>query len=349
MITLPATTMPASNYGGLQSVLRYDLRGQRAKVEVPQTVSTATTAETDIQLVSPADDTVSLSEISGNLSAAQYIAGTGSSLHMAPYDPVAERWWAFREDAGTLLFETSPDGVTYTTFYSMPAPAFVADSAFILESGSFESVTNGGAGHFDNVNGGVATGSFCPASTLRDDFSSGTLGDQWAGSYTSGGCTYAESGGQLAFALGTSGGEECSVRSGTAFDLTNDAIFTEVVTTPGIAQTYMVLRASVLGSEDVEIVVAGTLLECGQIIANNYTTSCSIPFDPVAHHFLRLRGSDGMLAYETSPDGMTWTTRAQIARPIALDAVQLSLAAGTNGAPAAASTAAFGTFDVLPP
>lgn len=349
VITLPATTGAASNYGGFQSVLYYDVRGQRVKAEVPQTVSTATTADTDIQLVSPQDDTVSITEQGGNLMATQYIGGTTAVLGTTPYDPVAQRWWAFREAAGTLSFETSADGIAFTAFHSMPAPAFVSQSVFILEAGSFESVMNAGAGHFDNLNGGVATGSFCPASTLRDDFSTGTIGDQWASSYTSGGCTYAESGGNFNVALGTGAGQDCSLRSATAFDLTNDAVFTEVVASPGVTQTYMALRASVLSGEDVEIVVAGTLLQCAQIIGGNYTTSCSIPYDPVAHHFLRLRGAAGMLAWETSPDGTTWTTRAQATPPIPLDAVQLSLAAGTNGAPAAATSAAFGTFDVLPP
>src|SRR6185312_1622148 len=40
VITLPATTLASSNYGGFQSVLRFDLRGQRVAVEVPQTTST---------------------------------------------------------------------------------------------------------------------------------------------------------------------------------------------------------------------------------------------------------------------------------------------------------------------
>lgn len=349
VITLPATTAASSNYGGFDSVLRYDARGQRITVEVPQTVSAATTAQTDIQLVSPADDTVSIVEESGKLFATQYIGGTGAMLDMIPYDPVAHRWWAFHEDAGTLAFETSPDGVTFTSFSSMPAPAFVGRVAFVLESGSFESVTNPGTSRFDNVNGGTAAGSFCAASTLGDDFNSGTIGDEWAGAYTSGGCTYQETGGQVTVSLTTGAGEECALRSANAYDLTSDAAFTEITAVPGIAQTYAVLRASVAGGDAVEVAIAGTQLQCGQIIANNYTTSCSIPYDPVAHRFVRLRGAGGMIAWETSPDATTWTTRGQIASPIALDRVLLSVGAGTNGAPAMASSATFGTFNVLPP
>ncbi|MBV8761674.1 MAG: hypothetical protein JO257_30550, partial [Deltaproteobacteria bacterium] len=349
VITLPATTIASAAYGGFGSVFRYDVRGQRIAVEVPQTASTATTAQTDIQLVSVKGDILSIIEESGQLTASQYINGTGTNLTMIPYNVGADRWWAFREDAGTLAFETSPDGVTFTLFSSIPTPAFASLVSFALETGTFETVMNGGAGHFDNVNGGTPSGKFCPASTLRDDFNSGVIDDRWAGQFTSGTCTYGESNGHVTIALDTAGGEECALRSATGFDLTNDAVFTEVVSAPGLAQTYTVLRASQQNGDNVELSIAGTTLDCAQIINSSYSTSCSIPYDAVAHRFLRLRGSAGMIAWETSPDGMTWTTRAQVASPIALDAVFLTIAAGTNGAPAMASQAVFGTFDVLPP
>lgn len=349
VIALPATTLASSQYGGFQSVLHFDVHGARVAVEVPQTVATTTNAETDIQLVSVEDDTVSITEEAGELQAAKYVGGMTTVLGMTPYDAATQQWWALREDAGTLYFETSPDGVTYTAFQSMPTPSFASLVAFIVEAGSYQTEMNAGAAHFDNVNHGTRSGQFCPAGTLRDDFNSGTVGDEWGASYISGNCSYGESSGHVTFSLTAAAAEECVLRSATAFDLSNDAVFTEVVSATGLAQTYTILRAAIPSGDAVEVAINGTSLQCGELIGGTYMTTCSLPYDAVAHRFLRLRGSDGMLAWETSPDGTTWTTRGTAVPPIPLDAVWLSVGAGTTGVPAAATTAVFGTFDVLPP
>jgi len=40
-----------------------------------------------------------------------------------------------------------------------------------------------------------------------------------------------------------------------------------------------------------------------------------LAYDPTAHAWVRLRESDGTLAWDTSPDGRTWTTRRTTASP----------------------------------
>lgn len=59
----------------------------------------------------------------------------GGALFPA-YDPVAHAWLRLREDAGTLRWEASPDGVTWAVLRTAASPAWVAQSnlSFLMES-----------------------------------------------------------------------------------------------------------------------------------------------------------------------------------------------------------------------
>lgn len=52
------------------------------------------------------------------------------------YDPVAHAWLRLREDAGTLRWEASPDGVAWTVLRAAASPAWAAQSnlSFLMES-----------------------------------------------------------------------------------------------------------------------------------------------------------------------------------------------------------------------
>jgi hypothetical protein len=36
-------------------------------------------------------------------------------IHTGPLDPAALRWWKLRDESGTLILETSPDGSNWTS------------------------------------------------------------------------------------------------------------------------------------------------------------------------------------------------------------------------------------------
>lgn len=77
--------------------------------------------------------------------------GDGSALYPA-YDPVAHAWLRLREDAGTLHWETSPDGRAWTVRRTAASPAWVAQSTLSL---LMESRRDAGTSDFaeaDNLN-----------------------------------------------------------------------------------------------------------------------------------------------------------------------------------------------------
>jgi hypothetical protein len=350
VITLPATTAGGSNYGGYDSARRFDLRGSRTFVEVNQTVSTAGNAQTDFQVDGPKGEALSVSEEAGMLFATVSNGSSTSTLGSMPYDAVAQRWWQLRESQGTVYFETSPDGVTFTAFAMTPTPAFAPFVDVLLDAGTYQAETSTGVARFANLNGGTPSASWCKASTLRDDFSAAALGDQWDGSFTMGGCTLGEAAGAAQVALVAGSAQECSIVSASGYDLTGAAMFTSLATAPSAnGQVYSYLRATAQSGDNVEVTLIGNMLACGQNIATAFSTTCSLPYDPVAHKFWQLAESGGMLSFQISPDGTTWTTLHAQAPPFSLVGVELSIGAGTNAAVAAPGTAEFSTFDQLPP
>jgi hypothetical protein len=66
------------------------------------------------------------------------------------YDPDVHRWWGFRVSGGQIVFQTSPDGVSWTDQASGQAPVLVSSHnlTFALNVGS---ATMPGRAAFDNI------------------------------------------------------------------------------------------------------------------------------------------------------------------------------------------------------
>ena len=350
VITLPATTPATSNYGGYDSTWSYDLRGSRMYVEVLETTSAATHAETDIQVIGHSGHSLEMGVEAGQLYAATYDGAILTTITSVPYDGAQQLWWQLREDSGTVYYEYSADGVTFTQLATTPTPSWIDVAAVVLEAGSYQTETNAGKARFDNLNGGTPSGAWCRASSLRDDFSSGVIGDEWAGSYQTGGCTYSETGGVFDISLASTGTAGAALVSASGYDLTGDAVFAALSTPPAAdSNVFTYLRASTSAGDNVEVTLIGSSLVAAENVGTTFSMLASVPYDPVAHRFWQLAESGGMLAWQTSPDGVAWTTQFSSAPPISLVGVNLSIGAGTTDVVASPGHAIFSTFDQLPP
>jgi hypothetical protein len=351
VITLPATSGSAGAYAGYDSARRYDLRGSRVYVEVPQVVSTATHAQTNLQIDTPNGDGLEITEEAGTLYAHVNVGASTSTINSMTYSPTAHLWWQIREAQGTVYFETSSDGMSFAQFATTPTPAYAQYVDIAIEAGTYQVETSPGGSKFANLNGGTPSASWCKASTLQDDFSSGTLGPQWAASFAMGGCSYAESGGDVTVTLVSGGTEECAVVSAAGYDLTGSEIFTSLDAMPAAnGQIYTDLRAATANGDNVEMTVVGNMLTAAQNIGASYNALSATPYSPTSHKFWRLRESGGTLYWEAGPDGISWPTRMHSGpSPISLVGVDISIGAGTNASVASPGMASFGTFGQLPP
>ena len=97
-------------------------------------------------------DGVSLFVAGSNLGAFKKIAGaTVASATSRPYDPVNDQWFRIREQAGTIYCDTSPDGISWTNFWSTPANFDVTRCWAAFTSGYYGTETASQAS-IDSVN-----------------------------------------------------------------------------------------------------------------------------------------------------------------------------------------------------
>lgn len=347
VVTLQATQ--PSGYSGYDSSWKYDLRNSRVFIEVPQTTSVATHAQTDFQVIG-GNDAFTIVEEFGTLTAEKFVGAAQTTLGATPYSPTQHRWWQIRESAGTLYFEASADGVTFTQFATAPTPSWAPAVDVVLEAGAYQTETNPGSARFAQINGGTPSGTWCKASTQRDNFNSGTIGGDWGNSFATNGCTYGEASGSVTFMLASNKTQDCGLVTGTGYDLTGDAVFTALTNAP-IANTniFTFLRASNLAGDNVEVALVGSTIVSAQNVGGTFSQLSTTAYSPVAHQYWQLAESNGMLSWQVSPDGATWTNLHSQAPPFSLVGVNLSIGTGTTANVTNPGNAVFSTFDQLPP
>ena len=142
----------------------YNLTGSSITTELVQTVNGANSVDFFVSLNSTwiADGFLGFSFISGTLLCRWVHSGTTSDVTLT-YDAYQHRWLRIRESGGTIFWDTSPDGATWTNRRSTAAP-FAVTSVTAQLLGSV--AANGGTGALGSVN-------FVPASPEYVLFNSG--------------------------------------------------------------------------------------------------------------------------------------------------------------------------------
>lgn len=97
----------------LTSVAKYNFTGRRTAVKLP-TVPAATSGEAWLRLTTDANNWLSIGKSGTNLVLRKRVAGVNSDTTVA-YDAVNHLWLRITESAGTVLWQSSPDGSVWTT------------------------------------------------------------------------------------------------------------------------------------------------------------------------------------------------------------------------------------------
>jgi hypothetical protein len=181
-------------------------------------------------------------------------------------------------------------------------------------------------------------------STLVDNFNDGTIGPDWGNSY---GGAY-ESGG-LAHVPCTTG--FAGLQTAYSWTFAGASIFVKVVSVPA-ASTATEAYCGVLvnsGTDGTRIgftIKLGSTLRMQNDVGYFDASAVEVPYDPVAHAFLRLREDGTNVYWDTSPDGSTWTNRRTLASPAwittAIDQCALDMSAHRD-----AGTSDEATYDLF--
>jgi hypothetical protein len=72
---------------------------------------------------------------------------------------------------------------------------------------------------------------------------------------------------------------------------------------------------------------------CSTSVVNGAWSENTQPYDPLAHKFMRIRHdkNNDTINFETSGDGLFWTSARSIQRTLAITNVKIDLVAGSNG------------------
>ncbi|HEY0014882.1 MAG TPA: hypothetical protein VGC13_01135 [Longimicrobium sp.] len=126
-------------------------------------------------------------------------------------------------------------------------------------------------------------------------------------------------------AIGTHG--YSGISSSLRYDLTDSEVRLEVVHAlqpPG--QTSLSLGVDI--SNHLLITIRDRTIVFAQQVAGTWTILETLPYDAVAHRWVRLRERAGVLYWETSADGVGWDLRVRNATPFTVTAVLIDISAG---------------------
>lgn len=135
----------------------YTLTGSTFHVQVFPTEAGGGTTEAWSQVLvtsaTPGTDLVmEVDAIAGELNMALRVDYFDENAVRITYDPEAHAWFRIREDAGTLYWETAPDGETWTQRRTATTPAWAADANVALQLISHRDTGADTVTEFDNVN-----------------------------------------------------------------------------------------------------------------------------------------------------------------------------------------------------
>jgi hypothetical protein len=348
VVALPSAVAGVTK-GYLTSKRRHDLRDDRLSIAVPKMVNTATTASAGFAVVLDNDNYVKIYQKQGTMRFTRRAAAVSLELASVLYVPAEHIHWRFREEAGTLYWETSNDGSSFVVQAEAPTSSLFSFEAVRVElSGTtVGGEVSPGEVRFDDLNGGDAPlGKWCPVSSFSDDFGDGVQGPEWARSYASSG-TKAEVGGELVLTPPSTVTGSAVYMTGAAYDLTGDAVVVEVptmvdTTTP--AQAY--LRVENDADHGLSIAQqSGTIAfryeEDGVTIV-----AASLLYVADDHRWWKIREAGGTVYWETSPDGAAWVVRAQmIDPPVDVTTLDVMLGAATYEVVAAPGAAHFDHYN----
>ncbi|HEY0101812.1 MAG TPA: S8 family peptidase [Pyrinomonadaceae bacterium] len=320
---LEVTPQPnTSGYNGLEMAGPFDFRDKTLQVEV-QPASQAGAVWTYFKLY--IDDSNGLVfAVGANLFTCDSTINGVTDRTQLAWDATI-RYWRFRHDidANTVSFDTSADGVTWTTRKTV-TPAFSLGAVRTGFGAGATGTTNAAPGTaiFDNFR----VERYRPLFPLSDNFNDNVRAAKWNTLATSG-SNIVEQNGRLEITPAAAMPGYDGYVSATTIDLTDARVAVQTVavpTTNGFA-TFYALRATSGNYLMLGVSTSGTLIT--QRSVGGVVTQTSVPYNATQQRFWRFRHNRAAdtVSWETSPDGATWTTQAAYPTPFDITGLQVLL------------------------
>jgi hypothetical protein len=322
---LAVTPDSSVNFGGYATKHRVDLTGTNVAVEVPQMLDTSSNATAALYLVGDPTHYLAITQIHGMLNAEWDNGGPNATDFSVTYDLAAQRWWRISEASGTVTFEVSPDGTTFTAVTSIASPSWINDLEIAI-GGYSDGVITRGTVQFDNLDDKLELAGWCKADTFGDHFMRMAVGFDWNARKTptvgASGCTPTVMNGAH-FDQSGIGNSRCWLATGHGYDLANSYAFAHVgpigAAKPGWTAF---LRAISDNVTDAMLIDWDTGKICAQVRSD--APVCRT-YDMAADAYWRIGEAGGMVVFDTSADAVTWTPIASVPVPFPLGALEIQV------------------------
>lgn len=233
----------------------------------------------------------------------------GDKSSTMPYDPGAHRVWRIRDDGAMLIFEASADRTTWIELLSVPTPDWVVTLSVSMYITNESQDPQGNRAIFAQLNEGTSPASWCPATSLRDDFGDGVTGLPWDQSTSGAMCQVTESGGAAVFTHAEDVDGVCyaSYSTRALYDLRSNAA---EITVPPITQfesNWWAFLTADTGSKNLTLQFNNGEM-CA--LATGFASQCA---DYTGAENWRLAHNGNELSWQVSSDRITWSTiRTQV-------------------------------------
>jgi hypothetical protein len=165
--------------------------------------------------------------------------------------------------------------------------------------------------------------------TFTDLFNQGTLNTGLWTQFTAGSATftYGATGAQVNYPASSTSSTDGDISSNTTYDLTASYGFVHVITVPSAATAAdAAFRVSQNATNWYRFVYEGGTLFCQKQIAGVTATITSFAYNATTHAYWRISESGGTISWDTSTDGLSWTSRATFLNTLTITAVSVLLA-----------------------
>jgi hypothetical protein len=189
----------STSYPTITSTGYYNLTNSQLAVEVVQAPNTGPSTQAFFTLMTPAASKTGLEfvlDAATTLRARRWVNGSATEIASTAYSNTTHRWWRVIETGGSTLWQTSPDGTTWTTLGSVATSTLAGLGISItrlragLGAGHFQADANPGTALFDNLNSGAAPPPAVTSGSVTFTVT-GTAADLWyVSEQTSGSFTY---------------------------------------------------------------------------------------------------------------------------------------------------------------
>ena len=274
------------------------------------------------------------------------IAGTATNLAEATYNSSVHKWFRIRESSGTIYWDYSTDGISWTNFTSIANPFDITSMTIGINVGTWNTEASTTSATFDNFNRPLT-------SSLTEDWSSGSINtskwDNWGTPQTS----VASQQLQIVSTLGGGYYGVSSDANGATYSLTGSYLLSQLINAGNQSLTSW-------GAYPVTLIKSGDnnyqlywAVEVNKIraykrVAGTATNLAEATYNSAVHKWFRIQEFGGTVYWDYSTDGKSWTNFTSTADPFDISNVAVGTNVGTWQTEASTTSALFKNFNITP-